>query len=47
MGQRIDRITIEGFKSIRNLDGFQLKKINVLIGSNGAGKSNFVSFFIS
>src|SRR5664279_3764050 len=41
----IDRITIKGYKSIRNLDRFELRRRNVLIGSNGAGKSNFVGFF--
>lgn len=45
MGQIIDKITIRGFKSIRALDCFELGNINVLIGSNGAGKSNFVTFF--
>jgi predicted ATPase len=41
----IERITIEGFKSIRKLDDFELHALNVLIGANGAGKSNFVGFF--
>lgn len=41
----IDRLTIRGFKSIRSLDGFPLRRLNVLIGSNGSGKSNFVSYF--
>ena len=41
----IDKLTIKGFKSIRNLNQFRLRKLNVLIGANGAGKSNFVSFF--
>ena len=35
----LDRITIEGFKSIRRLD-LRLGRINVLIGPNGSGKSN-------
>ena len=39
----IERIIIENFKSIRKLD-LELKPINILIGANGAGKSNFVSF---
>lgn len=43
--RQIDRITIEGFKSIRSLRDFPLGPVNVLIGANGAGKSNFVSFF--
>lgn len=41
----LSKITIHGFKSIKNLDDFELKPINVLIGANGSGKSNFVSFF--
>ena len=45
MGQPIKTITIEGFKSIRRLDAFPLGPLNVLIGANGAGKSNFVEFF--
>ena len=45
MSQIINNITIKGFKSIKALEAFELKNINVLIGSNGAGKSNFVSFF--
>lgn len=45
MSQPIKRLTIEGFKSIRKLEDFELGSLNVLIGANGAGKSNFVSFF--
>ena len=41
----IDRLTINGFKSIRRLDRFKLESLNVLIGANGAGKSNLVSYF--
>lgn len=40
----IERIIIENFKSIRKLD-LELKPINILVGANGAGKSNFISFF--
>lgn len=40
----IESITIRNFKSIKRLE-LDLKPINVLIGSNGAGKSNFVNFF--
>ncbi|MCC6537261.1 MAG: AAA family ATPase [Bryobacterales bacterium] len=42
---RLDRLSIEGFKSIRKLDGFELRDLNVLIGANGSGKSNFIAFF--
>ncbi len=37
-------ITLKGFKSIKSMD-IELRNLNVLIGANGAGKSNFVSFF--
>ena len=45
MGEIIDKITIKGYKSIRDLEAFKLGHVNVLIGPNGAGKSNFVSLF--
>jgi predicted ATPase len=45
MGRPIDKITLRGFKSIRELEDFPLRSLNILIGANGAGKSNFVSFF--
>jgi|SRR5690554_377436 len=41
----IDKITIKGFKSIRNLDDLNLHSLNVLIGGNSVGKSNFVDYF--
>src|SRR5579864_1331564 len=37
-------IEVEGFKSIRSLS-FNLRPLNILIGSNGSGKSNFISLF--
>jgi predicted ATPase len=40
----IDRVGITGYKSIREAE-LELHRLNVLIGGNGAGKSNFVSFF--
>ena len=45
MGQALKSLTIKGFKSIRSLDNFPLNKLNILVGANGAGKSNLVSFF--
>lgn len=45
MGKTISKITIEGYKSIRKLEDLELRRLNILIGSNGAGKSNFVAFF--
>lgn len=40
----LDRIIIDGYKSIEKMD-LGLQPINILIGSNGVGKSNFISFF--
>lgn len=40
----IDQIIIKNYKSIRELK-LPLNRLNVLIGSNGVGKSNFISFF--
>ncbi|UQZ90059.1 recombinase RecF [Deltaproteobacteria bacterium Smac51] len=46
MERFIQKISIEGFKSIRSLRDFPLNRgLNVLIGANGAGKSNFLEFF--
>ncbi|MBV8273052.1 MAG: AAA family ATPase, partial [Cupriavidus sp.] len=42
---RIDKLTITGYKSIAELRDFELRNLNVLIGANGAGKSNFISLF--
>ncbi|MBK9753526.1 MAG: AAA family ATPase [Nannocystis sp.] len=41
----LDKLTILGFKSIRELRDFPLTQRNILIGANGAGKSNVVDFF--
>ena len=40
----VDKITIEGFKSISSVE-VELRPINVLIGANGSGKSNFIGAF--
>jgi predicted ATPase len=45
MSNAIKTLSIEGFKSIRSLKDFELHRLNILIGANGAGKGNFVSFF--
>ncbi|MCX6318495.1 MAG: AAA family ATPase [Bacteroidetes bacterium] len=41
----IQSIHIQNFKSIKDSGVVELKPVNVLIGANGAGKSNFISFF--
>lgn len=40
----MNQIDIKGYKSIKELS-LQLRPINILIGANGSGKSNFLSFF--
>ena len=40
----IDRIRIQGFRSLANVD-VRLPRIAVLIGANGSGKSNLIRFF--
>ncbi len=41
----LNKISIKGFKSIRELNDLELGNLNVVIGANGAGKSNFVQIF--
>ena len=42
---KLNKISLEGYKSIRQCRDMRLEKLNVLIGANGSGKSNFLSFF--
>jgi len=42
---KVTVITIKGFKSIKKLEGFELGDLNVMIGANGAGKSNLINLF--
>lgn len=41
----LQRMSLAGFKSIREMSDLEFKPLNVLIGANGAGKSNLISFF--
>lgn len=41
---QLERIHVAGFKSIRD-QTVELRPLNVLIGANGAGKSNFIGVF--
>ena len=41
---QLSKLVIHGFKSIRECD-LELRSLNVLIGPNGVGKSNFIGFF--
>jgi predicted ATPase len=45
MSLSLQSLSIRGFKSIASLEGFDPGQLTVLIGANGAGKSNFVEFF--
>jgi len=42
--KNLKRIRVEGFKSIKQLDS-PMDDINILIGANGAGKTNLISLF--
>lgn len=41
---RLRKLTLKGFKSIKEVN-IELHSLNILIGANGAGKSNLISFF--
>ncbi len=41
----LDWITIKGFKSIAAIERLPLRAINLVIGANGSGKSNFLGAF--
>jgi hypothetical protein len=41
--KQLTRIKISGYKSIKECD-LEIRKTNILIGANGAGKSNFIGF---
>jgi predicted ATPase len=42
---RIRSVTIEGFRSLKNIQNLDLPPLTVLIGANGAGKSTLIRFF--
>jgi len=42
--KHLKKIKIKGYKSIKSLD-IEMEPINILIGANGAGKTNFISLF--
>jgi predicted ATPase len=44
MKKSLERIRVAGYKSIRDQE-IELRALNVLIGANGAGKSNFIDVF--
>jgi len=42
---KLRSLSINGYKSIKSINDFIPKPLNILIGPNGSGKSNFISFF--
>ncbi len=45
MSIRLTKMTLRGYRTIRELVDFEPGNLMVMIGANGAGKSNFISFF--
>ena len=44
LAPRVERIAVRGFKSVRETE-IEIAPINILIGANGSGKSNFIGAF--
>jgi predicted ATPase len=42
---RIRSVSIEGFRSLKNIQNLELPQLTLLIGANGAGKSTLIRFF--
>ena len=42
----LDYLTVKGFRSIKSIEKLELRPINVLVGANGSGKSNFLEVFV-
>ncbi len=42
---KLDYISVKGFKSLADVEELKLNGVNVLVGANGSGKSNFVEAF--
>ncbi len=45
MGEPLKSLSVKGFRSIAALEDFKLNRLNILIGANGSGKSNFIGLF--
>lgn len=41
---KLEKVIVEGFKSLKKID-LQLGSVNILVGTNGSGKSNMLGFF--
>ena len=45
MRPHLASLTLRGFKTVKELSGFDPGQLSVLIGPNGVGKTNLISFF--
>jgi predicted ATPase len=45
MPVELKSLSLRGFKTYASMEGFEPKRLSVLVGANGAGKSNLMSFF--
>ena len=45
MAVAIKSISIEGYKSFSTINDFKFNDLNIIIGANGCGKSNFIEIF--
>jgi predicted ATPase len=45
MKHLLEKITLKGFRSIKEVGDFTFAPITVLVGANGSGKSNLIGFF--
>lgn len=43
--QPLDWLTVSGFKSIQSVRKLEMRRINVVVGANGSGKSNLIKVF--
>lgn len=41
----LEKLSVQGFRSIKELEDFTLGPITVLVGANGSGKSNLIGLF--
>lgn len=41
----LNKLSVSGFKSIKDLVDFEFTNLNIIVGANGAGKSNLIQIF--
>jgi len=45
MKPELDWISVSGFRSIANIEKLEIRPLNIIVGANGSGKSNFIGVF--